>query len=156
MKTWTFCDGSGIFIGDTYSGSEQHLAANTPFGCFAIYGRHDHLSRRVDWRPDDFGDAVPIVVPWQPPAPPDTELSTWRWDAVAERWVAEPTLAAHAAAVREERARRLAACDWVVARAVEDGHQVAEPWRRYRAALRDITAQAGFPLAVDWPDVPAG
>ena len=40
--------------------------------------------------------------------------------------------------LREERDRRLTACDWVVAKHTEHGKMVPEDWKRYRQALRDL------------------
>jgi hypothetical protein len=34
------------------------------------------------------------------------------------------------------------------------GAALAEKWRVYRQALRDVPQQPGFPLDVDWPDYP--
>lgn len=56
--------------------------------------------------------------------------------------------------VRIERDRRIAATDWIVARAYERGEQVPVEWTEYRQALRDITKQAN-PFFVVWPDAPA-
>ena len=57
-------------------------------------------------------------------------------------------------AATARRAELLAATDWVVIRAAESGTPVAPAWREYRQALRDITAQAGYPLSIDWPQPP--
>ena len=59
-----------------------------------------------------------------------------------------------AASVRAERDRILAASDWRVIRAVETGTTLDPGWAAYRQALRDITAQAGFPEDVTWPTEP--
>ena len=40
--------------------------------------------------------------------------------------------------LREERDRRLTACDWVVTKHTEHGKMVPENWKRYRQALRDL------------------
>ncbi|HZR03385.1 MAG TPA: hypothetical protein VFA81_09465 [Burkholderiales bacterium] len=49
IKNWSFFDSStGHFVGRTFSGLDQHLQANTPAGCAAAEGLHDHLSQRVD------------------------------------------------------------------------------------------------------------
>ena len=40
--------------------------------------------------------------------------------------------------LREERNKRLTACDWVVAKHTEHGKMVPEDWKRYRQALRDL------------------
>ena len=40
--------------------------------------------------------------------------------------------------LREERDKRLTACDWVVAKHTEHGKIVPEDWKIYRQALRDL------------------
>ena len=40
--------------------------------------------------------------------------------------------------LREERDRRLTACDWVVTKHTEHGKMVPEDWKIYRQALRDL------------------
>lgn len=57
-----------------------------------------------------------------------------------------------AAAARAERNRLLAACDWTQ---VPDAPVDAAAWAAYRAALRDVPQQAGFPEVIDWPVAPA-
>lgn len=64
-----------------------------------------------------------------------------------------------AKAVRAERGRKLAECDWVTLKAVDAsndglGLQLPQVWVVYRQALRDITSQAGFPWEVQWPAQP--
>lgn len=58
---------------------------------------------------------------------------------------------------QEARNRRddlLFASDWTqVPDAPLTGNEVSR-WRTYRRQLRDITAQAGFPNAIEWPVVP--
>jgi len=56
-----------------------------------------------------------------------------------------------AAQVREERDAKLTACDW---RASSDV-TMSNEWRTYRAALRDVPAQAGFPNSITWPSEPS-
>lgn len=55
-----------------------------------------------------------------------------------------------AKAVRAERDRKLAETDWM---ALSDVTMSAE-MATYRQALRDITAQAGFPHSITWPVKP--
>ncbi len=62
--------------------------------------------------------------------------------------------ATEASKVRSNRDALLRDCDWVVARAYELGAPVPTDWATYRQALRDITAQAGFPYLVIWPSKP--
>jgi hypothetical protein len=61
------------------------------------------------------------------------------------------TDAAQAAAVRSDRNTRLSASDWTQ---VADAPVDKAAWATYRQALRDITAQVGFPWTIDWPAQP--
>lgn len=58
------------------------------------------------------------------------------------------------ASVRSERDRLLADTDWIVIKAYERNENIPSEWGVYRQALRDITAQEGFPTAVVWPKKP--
>jgi hypothetical protein len=53
-------------------------------------------------------------------------------------------------AVRNQRNRLLSDTDW---RALSD-NTLSPAWASYRQALRDITAQEGFPYSVTWPTKP--
>jgi len=53
--------------------------------------------------------------------------------------------------VRVDRNKRLADCDWTQ---LPDAPVVAADWAAYRQELRDVTAQAGFPWDVTWPEAP--
>ena len=89
MNTWSFADASsGLFTGRTFSGLPGMIDGNTPAGCIAVEGMHDHLCRRVDLTTGE-------VVTYQPPPPADTDMVTWVWNTATERYVAEPTLEAH-------------------------------------------------------------
>lgn len=145
MRAWFYSLADGTLTGGAYAGPA--LEANTPPGCGTIEGVTEWQAQRVDL-------ATGALVDWQPPAPPDTELQTWRWDAQARRWQPAPTAIATAAKVRAERDQRLAACDWVSLRALELGQPVPAGWAAYRAALRAVPEQPGFPDAVVWPHPP--
>ena len=56
-----------------------------------------------------------------------------------------------AAAARKKRNELLTETDWVVP--VTDHSQHAE-YMTYRQALRDVTAQTGFPTTITWPTKP--
>ena len=58
---------------------------------------------------------------------------------------------AQAAQVRAERNSKLSASDWTQ---LADSTADKAAWATYRQALRDITAQAGFPWTIDWPAQP--
>lgn len=66
--------------------------------------------------------------------------------------IAERT-GSQASAIRIERNSRLAATDWTQ---LPDSPVDASAWTVYRQALRDITAQDGFPWTVTWPTEPQG
>ena len=59
--------------------------------------------------------------------------------------------AEQAKSVRATRDAKLAECDWTQ---VADAPVDKAIWATYRQALRDITAQTGFPWTVEWPDAP--
>ena len=114
-----------------------------------------------------FPDAV--VLPLTPP-------SEGRWGYVNDAFVDLDVADANAAQavqdainaqnvdeavkVRQTRAGLLADSDWVVTKAIEQnaqdglGVQIPVVWLTYRQALRDITAQSGFPRTVTWPSKP--
>jgi hypothetical protein len=56
-----------------------------------------------------------------------------------------------ALAVRKQRDEKLAECDWTQ---VADAPVDKTAWATYRQALRDVTAQSGFPWIVTYPEKP--
>ena len=56
-----------------------------------------------------------------------------------------------ASQIRQERNTLLSDCDWTQ---VSDAPVNQAAWQTYRQALRDITAQEGFPYSVIWPTKP--
>jgi hypothetical protein len=56
-----------------------------------------------------------------------------------------------AAQVRTDRNTKLSASDWTQ---VADAPVDKAVWATYRQALRDITAQSGFPWTITWPAQP--
>lgn len=149
-RTWSFYDAAtgAIAPARVTCPAGPNLAGNTPAGHVAIEGRFDHLSQRVNLQTGQVED-------YQPPAPADDELRTWAWNADTKRWVASPTDAAVAIDVRARRDELLTGCDWVTVRALELGEDIPADWAAYRAALRDIPEQPGFPRTVTWPEPPA-
>jgi hypothetical protein len=59
--------------------------------------------------------------------------------------------AEQAQSVRNSRTQMLKDSDWTQ---IADSTADKPAWAAYRQALRDITAQAGFPWTIDWPVVP--
>ena len=59
-----------------------------------------------------------------------------------------------ATAARATRDGLIASCDWMAIKAFEGGTTVSTEWATYRQALRDVSAQAGFPNTIVWPTQP--
>jgi len=59
--------------------------------------------------------------------------------------------AEQAKSVRTSRDDKLKDSDWTQ---IADSTADKAAWATYRQALRDITAQAGFPWTITWPDAP--
>jgi hypothetical protein len=59
--------------------------------------------------------------------------------------------AEQAKSVRATRGEKLADSDWTQ---VADAPVDKTVWATYRQALRDVTAQSGFPWTITWPDAP--
>jgi len=72
----------------------------------------------------------------------DTKLALWNSGANDRK----------AAEVRAERNTKLAATDWT--QVVDVPQAIKDSYVTYRQALRDISAQSGFPLTIVWPDAP--
>ena len=79
-----------------------------------------------------------------------TEAEETARDAEEQAW-ADGANDRAAAEVREERDSKLRACDWMANSDVT----ISDAWRTYRAALRDVPAQAGFPNSITWPTEPS-
>ena len=72
--------------------------------------------------------------------------------ATAAAYVEPPVdLEALATEARVQRNALLAASDWTQ---LPDAPVDQAAWATYRQALRDITAQAGFPEQINWPVAP--
>jgi hypothetical protein len=59
--------------------------------------------------------------------------------------------AEQAKSIRNSRTEKLKDSDWTQ---LADSTADKAAWATYRQALRDITAQAGFPWTIDWPEAP--
>jgi len=59
--------------------------------------------------------------------------------------------AEQAKSIRATRSQKLADSDWTQ---VADAPVDKAVWATYRQALRDVTAQSGFPWTITWPDAP--
>lgn len=70
-------------------------------------------------------------------------------DDISARNVAKDLEQANA--MRKTRNYKLADSDWTQ---VADAPVDKAVWATYRQALRDVTAQSGFPWTITWPDAP--
>jgi hypothetical protein len=77
-------------------------------------------------------------------------VMTWAVTAATPEEITERTKQ-KAAEVRQQRNVLLSACDWTQ---LSDAPVDSAPWAIYRQELRDVTAQAGFPWDVIWPEQP--
>lgn len=104
-----------------------------------------------------YNEAVPVR------REPHTDYTTeWVKDGLVYREqivtavVDEAARAAELAeAVRAERDRLLAECDWTMLTDAPLGEDERDAWAAYRQELRDVPQQAGFPLHAAWPERPA-
>jgi len=62
--------------------------------------------------------------------------------------------AEQATSVRTQRDEKLKESDWMVVKSLETQSVFSPEWATYRQALRDVTAQSGFPWEVQWPEQP--
>lgn len=85
----------------------------------------------------------------------DNGVWVWGWEILP---LTEQEIATReetkASTIRSERNALLSASDWVVVLHTEKGTNIPLEWEVYRQALRDITAQVGFPHTVEWPVKP--
>jgi len=127
MQTYSaFVIETGELTGRKITGDAWLRAINTAPGEDWIEGDYDHLSQRVAWAPDDFGNSsVAVVVAYQPAAPAATEWATWSWDAIARRWLPVPTLAALKQQAAAPVLKQLAELDVKV---VRPAGEIAQAW----------------------------
>ena len=139
IETFSFFDADGRVLPTQYIGPADQLAGQVlPAGAQPIAGLLSPERHRVELITGDFGDAVPVVRDFVPPAPEADEWRTWAWDAGLWQWQAVPTLAAR-------KRDAVAAVDAQIA-AIE-----GDPARATREALLVIAAAlaAGAPPPAD-------
>jgi hypothetical protein len=84
-------------------------------------------------------------------ATPATDTSPAKTAAQNETAYKAMKDAEQAASVRASRSDKLKDSDWTQ---VADAPVDKAAWATYRQELRDISAQTGFPWAVEWPTQP--
>jgi len=85
----------------------------------------------------------PVEIPEKPSPYADFDYATKQWVVNAPMVVFN---------VLEKRKKLLAGTDWTQMPDVSLATKAA--WATYRQALRDITAQAGYPTEITWPTPP--
>ena len=74
------------------------------------------------------------------------------FDFYLEKWVDERSKSDIALEAFNKRSRLLLSTDWTQLADIPETTRLK--WQAYRQALRDITAQKGFPENVTWPTIP--
>tara|TARA_R110000868_G_scaffold103433_2_gene284827 strand:+ start:2518 stop:2934 length:417 start_codon:yes stop_codon:yes gene_type:complete len=130
-------------------------------GVVVFYNELQNMYPNVSGPLDDLYDVV-----FEGPQAQPTRYQTAFRDGVeqiADKWYTKYSVtdmdaetiankdAEQAANMRQARSDMLADCDWTQ---VADSPVDKAVWATYRQALRDITAQAGFPWTITWPDAP--
>lgn len=82
---------------------------------------------------------------------PDECQSGWLYDGQNFSPPPAETAEQRASFMRFMRNEKLAECDWTQ---VADAPVDKAAWATYRQALRDISAQPGWPWSVEWPAAP--
>ena len=102
----------------------------------------------VDILTEYFDTATQTLVQMSPQPTANHEF-----DYTSKTWVVNLEYAASTALA--QRQKLLANSDWTdtVSAQARLGTQYAT-WQSYRQALRDITAQSGYPTTIEWPTVP--
>ena len=104
----------------------------------------------IEQEPPSFNPATQNLNQVNPMLVDGEWLQAWEVTDSSAEEIAERT-EAEADEVRADRNQRLAACDWTQ---LPDSPVDHEAWAVYRQALRDVTAQAGFPWEINWPEEP--
>ena len=82
---------------------------------------------------------------------PFTAEEEAEWAAEQAAWAAGAN-DRKAAEIRQERSFKLAVTDWT--QGTDLPQNIKDKYAPYRQELRDVTAQAGFPWEVVWPEQP--
>ena len=145
---------TGILDGSAYSGDEDSVQdqVNHKKTVLAFISSEpvDYLSQKVDL-------SNKTLVDYQPPAPSNSEKSTWSWNTETKRWIEtltnEEKLKQQWLITKQQRDQLLQQSDWRVVKATDTGIPISQSWKDYRQALRDITIQTD-PFNIIWPTPP--
>jgi hypothetical protein len=139
-----------------YPYSQTDLVRDNPSTSFPAGGIS--LASLAEWNvfPVHFADQ-PVVDPLAqrvieivPSFDGQSWIQQWAVEAIPQAEIDAMT-DQQAASVRADRNARLAATDWRVIKALEEGNGLDFDVATYRQALRDVPSQPGFPWNVVWP-----
>ena len=105
----------------------------------------------IEQEPPSFNPATQNLNQVNPMLVDGEWLQAWEVTDSSAEEIAERT-EAKATEVCTVRNQLLAACDWTQ---LPDSPADHEAWAAYRQALRDVTAQEGFPWNFEWPPMPS-
>ena len=101
-----------------------------------------------------YDDTLYYILNNQPVQIPEKSSEYAEFDYVTKQWVLNPLLAQ--TDVKNKRRQLLLGSDWTDTLSAKNrlGETLYNQWQTYRQALRDITAQTGYPYNVVWPTTP--
>ncbi len=143
MITYAYYNADGRYVQSGFSSELSEVAPkDIPSGCGVYYGAVDIT--------DQYHDVVnnrPVSMGAKP-------SDFYKFDFSSKQWVPDS-----AEAARTARARRdalLQQSDWTdtASAPARLGQELYDQWQTYRQALRDVTAQPGYPFNIIWPTPP--
>jgi hypothetical protein len=142
MKPYACYDANGRYV--VVGTCESDLTSyDIPDGCSVYYGGVSIITQYHDIAtdtPTDKGD---------PPQP-----DGYKFDYVDKAW--EPDISYLDYKTKSVRSQLLLDSDWTDTLSAKNrlGQTLYDQWQTYRQALRDITAQPGYPIDIVWPTLP--
>jgi hypothetical protein len=141
-----------------YPYTQTDLVWDNPSTSFPMGGVPEFTLDEWDMFPVHFADQPVVDVLTQrmveiaPLYDGQSWIQQWAVEALPQDEI-DARNAQQASSVRADRNARLAATDWRVIKALEDGNGLDFDLAAYRQALRDIPSQPGFPWDIIWPTV---
>jgi hypothetical protein len=141
--TYAYYSADGRYVQSGFSSELNEVAPeDIPSGCGVYYGAVEIT--------DQYHDVVtnrPVSMGVQPG-------EFYKFDFPSKQWVPDSAEAARAA--RARRDALLQQSDWTdtASAPARLGQALYDQWQTYRQALRDVTAQPGYPFDIIWPIPP--
>lgn len=141
---WTLYDiKTGLITGTIMATNSERLMhdLSPEIGC--VMGEFDGRNKKVNLQTGEIEDYIP-------PAPSPNHV----WDTETLSWFYVKTVDDMALEARIKRNALLDAADWVTLRAMRTNTAIPSEWRKYQRDLADISSQPGFPVVIEWPELP--